>query len=259
MLAQGRICPWRAAPGSSCGPLAKRGRWDRAGKIAETAQPTNRKRTRTVMPSDPNTEAVPRRIASRDHGSLLQGAAREQAAADDDDRPSRRAVRARLRAGQGIDCRRSARGDHRRNRGRAIRRPHDRVTWAGHARRPTSHGDRRSGAGQRDDRGARTLRLSACCVRDAYPDLDDEALAMIQRASPLPPVPLEICEQIVQLVVPVRFRMSPLRRRQRSYWKGAWVETDVTLRCGDLPYIRTYEQQTRRCSRKIARLRKFGQ
>jgi protein TonB len=40
-----------------------------------------------------------------------------------------------------------------------------------------------------------------------YPELDDEVLAMIERASPLPPAPPEIRQQIVQLVVPVRFRM----------------------------------------------------
>jgi periplasmic protein TonB len=38
-----------------------------------------------------------------------------------------------------------------------------------------------------------------------YADLDDEVLAMIQRASPLPPVPPEVHDKIVQLVVPVRF------------------------------------------------------
>ena len=41
-----------------------------------------------------------------------------------------------------------------------------------------------------------------------YADLDDEVLAMIQRASPLPPVPPELGDGVVQLVVPVRFRMS---------------------------------------------------
>lgn len=39
------------------------------------------------------------------------------------------------------------------------------------------------------------------------PELDDEVLAMIVRASPLPPVPRDIREQIVQLVVPVRFSL----------------------------------------------------
>jgi protein TonB len=39
------------------------------------------------------------------------------------------------------------------------------------------------------------------------PELDDEAFAMIVRASPLPPVPPEINAEVVQLVVPVRFRM----------------------------------------------------
>lgn len=45
------------------------------------------------------------------------------------------------------------------------------------------------------------VRSSGC------PELDDEVLAMIERASPLPPAPPEIRDQIVQLVVPVRFRM----------------------------------------------------
>jgi protein TonB len=40
-----------------------------------------------------------------------------------------------------------------------------------------------------------------------YPELDDEVLSMIERASPLPPAPPEIRAQVVQLVVPVRFRM----------------------------------------------------
>lgn len=39
------------------------------------------------------------------------------------------------------------------------------------------------------------------------PELDDEVLAMIVRASPLPPAPPELNERVVQLVVPVRFRM----------------------------------------------------
>ncbi len=38
-------------------------------------------------------------------------------------------------------------------------------------------------------------------------ELDDEVLAMIERASPLPPAPPGLNEQVVQLVVPVRFRM----------------------------------------------------
>ena len=45
------------------------------------------------------------------------------------------------------------------------------------------------------------VRSSGC------PELDDEVLAMIERASPLPPAPPELREQIVQLVVPVRFRL----------------------------------------------------
>ncbi|GAB1717476.1 MAG: hypothetical protein NTAFB05_25180 [Nitrobacter sp.] len=45
------------------------------------------------------------------------------------------------------------------------------------------------------------VRSSGC------PELDDEVLAMIERASPLPPAPPELNAQIVQLVVPVRFRM----------------------------------------------------
>ncbi len=45
------------------------------------------------------------------------------------------------------------------------------------------------------------VRSSGC------PELDDEVLAMIERASPLPPAPPEVRQQIVQLVVPVRFRM----------------------------------------------------
>jgi protein TonB len=56
------------------------------------------------------------------------------------------------------------------------------------------------------DRDGRVLgyyivRSSGC------PELDDEVLAMIERASPLPPAPPEVRQQIVQLVVPVRFRM----------------------------------------------------
>jgi protein TonB len=39
------------------------------------------------------------------------------------------------------------------------------------------------------------------------PELDDEAFAMIARASPLPPAPPKINTQVVQLVVPIRFRM----------------------------------------------------
>lgn len=56
------------------------------------------------------------------------------------------------------------------------------------------------------DRDGRVLtyylvRSSGC------PELDDEVLAMIERASPLPSAPPELNERIVQLVVPVRFRM----------------------------------------------------
>lgn len=56
------------------------------------------------------------------------------------------------------------------------------------------------------DRDGRVLgyyivRSSGC------PELDDEVLAMIERASPLPPAPPQVRQQIVQLVVPVRFRM----------------------------------------------------
>lgn len=56
---------------------------------------------------------------------------------------------------------------------------------------------------ERDGRvlGFYLVRSSGC------PELDDEVLAMIEPASPLPPAPPEIREQIVQLVVPVRFRM----------------------------------------------------
>ncbi|MGB3866007.1 MAG: energy transducer TonB [Xanthobacteraceae bacterium] len=49
--------------------------------------------------------------------------------------------------------------------------------------------------------GYHLVRSSGC------PELDDEVLAMIQRASPLPPAPPELNERIVQLVVPVRFSM----------------------------------------------------
>lgn len=56
------------------------------------------------------------------------------------------------------------------------------------------------------DRDGRVLRYHL--VRSSgSPELDDEAFAMIVRASPLPPVPPEISAQVVQLVVPVRFRM----------------------------------------------------
>lgn len=56
------------------------------------------------------------------------------------------------------------------------------------------------------DRDGRVLGYSI--VRSSgCPELDSEALAMIERASPLPPAPPEIRQQIVQLVVPVRFRM----------------------------------------------------
>ncbi|WP_454634250.1 energy transducer TonB family protein [Bradyrhizobium cenepequi] len=40
-----------------------------------------------------------------------------------------------------------------------------------------------------------------------YSELDEEVLAMIERASPLPPAPPELHEQVVQLAVPVRFRL----------------------------------------------------
>jgi len=49
--------------------------------------------------------------------------------------------------------------------------------------------------------GYRIVRSTGC------PDLDNEVMAMIERASPLPPAPPEVHEQIVQLVVPVRFRL----------------------------------------------------
>ena len=53
------------------------------------------------------------------------------------------------------------------------------------------------------DREGRVLRYHL--VRSSgSPELDDEAFAMIVRASPLPPVPPEISAQVVQLVVPVR-------------------------------------------------------
>jgi protein TonB len=56
------------------------------------------------------------------------------------------------------------------------------------------------------DRDGRVLGYSI--VRSSgRPALDNEALAMIERASPLPPAPPEIREQVVQLVVPVHFRM----------------------------------------------------
>ncbi|MCB1393761.1 energy transducer TonB [Nitrobacter sp.] len=56
------------------------------------------------------------------------------------------------------------------------------------------------------DRDGQVLRYHL--VRSSgSPELDDEAVAMIVRASPLPPVPPEITTQAVQLVVPVRFRM----------------------------------------------------
>jgi protein TonB len=56
------------------------------------------------------------------------------------------------------------------------------------------------------DRGGRVLTYYL--VRSSgWPELDDEVLAMIERASPLPSAPPELNEQIVQLVVPVRFRM----------------------------------------------------
>lgn len=56
------------------------------------------------------------------------------------------------------------------------------------------------------DRNGRVLtfylvRSSGC------PELDDGVLTVIQRASPLPAAPPELHEQIVQLVVPVRFSM----------------------------------------------------
>jgi periplasmic protein TonB len=40
-----------------------------------------------------------------------------------------------------------------------------------------------------------------------HSELDDEVLAMIERASPLPPAPPELHAQVVQLAVPVRFRL----------------------------------------------------
>lgn len=56
------------------------------------------------------------------------------------------------------------------------------------------------------DRDGRVLEYYL--VRSSgYPELDDEAFAMITRASPLPPAPPGINAQVVQLVVPVRFRM----------------------------------------------------
>jgi protein TonB len=56
------------------------------------------------------------------------------------------------------------------------------------------------------DRNGRVLGYHL--VRSSgFPELDNEAFAMIARASPLPPAPAELGAQVVQLVVPVRFRM----------------------------------------------------
>lgn len=50
--------------------------------------------------------------------------------------------------------------------------------------------------------------LGYALVRSSgYPELDEEVLAMIERASPLPPAPPELGPDVVQLVVPVRFRL----------------------------------------------------
>jgi protein TonB len=40
-----------------------------------------------------------------------------------------------------------------------------------------------------------------------FPDLDNEALAMIERAQPLPAIPPEIAQSQLQLSIPVRFSL----------------------------------------------------
>ena len=56
----------------------------------------------------------------------------------------------------------------------------------------------------RMDRAGRVL--SAGIDRSSgFPDLDAEVLDMIQRAQPLPPIPPEIAQAQLELVVPVRF------------------------------------------------------
>lgn len=56
------------------------------------------------------------------------------------------------------------------------------------------------------DRGGRVLKYYL--VRSSgYSELDDEVLVMIERASPLPAAPPELREQVVQLVVPIPFKI----------------------------------------------------
>ena len=40
-----------------------------------------------------------------------------------------------------------------------------------------------------------------------YPDLDDEVMAMIERAQPLPPFPASMTEPKLDLTVPIRFSL----------------------------------------------------
>lgn len=58
----------------------------------------------------------------------------------------------------------------------------------------------------RMDRSGRVLSY-ALAKSSGYEALDAEVLAMIERAQPLPPLPAEIPEAVVQIVVPVQFAL----------------------------------------------------
>ena len=58
----------------------------------------------------------------------------------------------------------------------------------------------------RMDRSGRVLSY-ALAGSSGYEALDAEVLAMIERAQPLPPLPAEVTEAVVEIVVPVQFAL----------------------------------------------------
>jgi protein TonB len=100
----------------------------------------------------------------------------------------------------------------------AVVPPGVRASWEGSVAAQLRRAQRYpSGARARNEQGAVTLSfslnrnggvLAEHIVRSSgYPELDQEVLAMVQRAQPFPPFPPEMPQAHIDLIVPIRFTL----------------------------------------------------
>jgi TonB family protein len=77
-----------------------------------------------------------------------------------------------------------------------------------------------------------------------FPGLDQEALAMVQRSSPLPAVPKQISGDRIRIVLPFRFTLfhntAAIREKEKTYAKDFGDDVAGAFQCGHRAHAERY-------------------